>query len=125
MFFCCVARSSIWPVVSMADVSLPVSLHTDLTHHFVWLDYCVFGGMLAVSTMIGLYYGCRVCRPGRREEGDDSPGEFLTANGKLGTVPVALSMLARYRARPTLLIMHCFWYTVVKFHYDHIFRYGV
>lgn len=91
----------------MADVSLPVSLHTDLTHHFVWLDYSVFGGMLAVSTMIGLYYGCRVCRPGRREEGDDSPGEFLTANGKLGTVPVALSMLARYRARSFLSIMYC------------------
>lgn len=80
----------------MADASLPVVLHTDLTHRFVWLDYLVFGGMLAVSTMIGLYYGCRWCRPGRKEEGDDSPGEFLTANGKLGTLPVALSMLARY-----------------------------
>ncbi|XP_054267670.1 sodium-coupled monocarboxylate transporter 2-like [Macrosteles quadrilineatus] len=85
----------------MADTSLPLpSAHVE--HHFVWLDYSVFGGMLLVSTGIGLYHGCRLLRPGDGEA-RDSPGEFLIANGKLGTVPVALSMLASFLSSITLM----------------------
>lgn len=76
----------------MAEV-VTVSL---ASHQFVWADYAVFGGMLMVSTGIGLYYGCRLLRCGSaKNEDNDSPEEFLIANGKLGTLPVALSMLAR------------------------------
>lgn len=76
----------------MADV-VTVSL---AAHRFTWPDYGVFGGMLMVSTGIGLYYGCRLLRCGAsRASHNDSPEEFLIANGQLGTVPVALSMLAR------------------------------
>jgi hypothetical protein len=57
---------------------------------FQWGDYAVFGLMLAVSAAIGLYHGLR-----RRRSGADSAAEFLTGGGQLGTVPVALSMLAR------------------------------
>lgn len=80
----------------MADSSSPVSW--PISHHFQFADYAVFGGMLLVSTVIGLYHGCKWCRrgKGKLEAGNDSPAEFLIANGKLGTVPVALSMLARY-----------------------------
>jgi Na+/proline symporter len=56
---------------------------------FDWSDYLVFACMLAVSAAIGLYHGCRRGRTGQ------SSAEFLTGNGQLGTVPVALSMLAR------------------------------
>jgi len=56
---------------------------------FDWSDYLVFAFMLAVSAAIGLYHGCRRGRTGQ------SSKEFLTGNGQLGTVPVALSMLAR------------------------------
>lgn len=77
----------------MADV-VTVSL---ADHRFAWQDYTVFGGMLMVSTGIGLYYGCRLLRCGAaKNEDNDSPEEFLIANGKLGTLPVGLSMLARY-----------------------------
>ena len=65
--------------------------------HFSWADYTVFGAMLLVSAVIGLYHGCKgklkrsknSSRPVRSES-----GEFLTANGQMGTVPVAISMLA-------------------------------
>ncbi|XP_046673461.1 sodium-coupled monocarboxylate transporter 2-like [Homalodisca vitripennis] len=84
----------------MADSRLPVA---DQDLHFVWLDYTVFGGMLLVSTSIGLYHGCRILRPGTAKESDNSPGEFLIANGKLGTLPVALSMLASFLSSITLM----------------------
>ncbi|KAF4532953.1 hypothetical protein B566_EDAN000641 [Ephemera danica] len=55
---------------------------------FDWSDYLVFAGMLAVSAAIGLYHGCR---RGKQQSSD----EFLVGSRQLGTVPVALSMLAR------------------------------
>lgn len=56
--------------------------------HFVYQDYLVFGGMLLVSTMIGVFFAIK-------DRFSTGAGEFFTANGKLGVVPVALSMLAR------------------------------
>lgn len=64
---------------------------------FQWGDYAVFGLMLAISAAIGIYHGVR-----RRRSGADSAAEFLTGGGQLGTVPVALSMLARYTIKTTL-----------------------
>jgi hypothetical protein len=64
--------------------------------YFSWADYAVFGTMLLVSAAIGLYHGCT----GRFRRGDNSgparseSGEFLTANGQMGAIPVAVSMLA-------------------------------
>ncbi|KAJ9591153.1 hypothetical protein L9F63_002308, partial [Diploptera punctata] len=76
------------------------------TRYFSWADYTVFGAMLLVSAVIGLYHGCKgklyrsknECRPVRSES-----GEFLTANGQMGTVPVALSMLAGFLSSITLM----------------------
>nr|CAD7263334.1 unnamed protein product [Timema shepardi] len=63
---------------------------------FSWVDYVVFGAMLAVSFFIGIYHGFKSCyRRSPNLQGQSESGEFLTANGKLGTIPVALSMLAR------------------------------
>lgn len=75
-----------------------------IIRHFVIADYVVFGGMLLVSTCIGIYYGCQTCR--RKPEDTKQknvPAEFLIANGKLGTVPVALSMLASFLSSITLM----------------------
>ncbi len=56
--------------------------------HFVLADYIVFGGMLFISTLIGVFFAIK----DRLSTGAE---KFFTANGKLGVIPVALSMLAR------------------------------
>lgn len=56
------------------------------TGEFGWVDYSVFGGLLVVSAGIGLF-NCK--------EQDKSADQFLMAGGKMGYIPVALSMLAR------------------------------
>lgn len=55
---------------------------------FVLEDYIVFGSMLLISTLIGIFFAIK----DRMATGAQI---FFTANGKLGVVPVALSMLAR------------------------------
>lgn len=55
---------------------------------FVFEDYLVFGGMLAVSTLIGVYFAIK-------DKLSTGAPNFFTADGNLGVVPVALSMLAR------------------------------
>lgn len=55
---------------------------------FDWSDYLVFAAMLAVSAIIGIYHGFK----GGKQQ---SSSEFLVGSRQLGTVPVALSMLAR------------------------------
>lgn len=55
--------------------------------YFGWADYTVFGGMLVVSSAIGVYQG-NAARGG-------SAIQFLTGGGQMATFPVALSMLAR------------------------------
>ncbi|KAJ4439382.1 hypothetical protein ANN_07504 [Periplaneta americana] len=73
---------------------------------FSWIDYAVFGAMLLVSACIGLYHGCNGML--KKKGKDDGPprsesGEFLTANGQMGTLPVALSMLAGFLSSITLM----------------------
>ncbi|XP_049805974.1 sodium-coupled monocarboxylate transporter 1-like isoform X1 [Schistocerca nitens] len=79
------------------DLSMGVASQS--TQFFSVADYLVFGGMLAVSTGIGLYHGCRK----RKEASQDRTGEFLTGNGQMSTVPVALSMLASFLSSITLM----------------------
>ncbi|CAH0390866.1 unnamed protein product [Bemisia tabaci] len=67
---------------------------------FVVADYLVFGGMLTCSMLIGVYHGCGLFRKEKKKVTSD---EFLTAEGKLGTIPVALSMLASFLSSITLM----------------------
>lgn len=60
----------------------------DPNHQFVFEDYLVFGGMLVVSTLIGVYFAIK-------DRLSTRAPNFFTADGNLGVVPVALSMLAR------------------------------
>lgn len=62
------------------------SSHNDM--HFVLADYVVFGGMLIVSTLIGIFFAIK-------DRFSSGATNFFTADGKLGVLPVALSMLAR------------------------------
>jgi hypothetical protein len=64
--------------------------------YFSWADYAVFGAMLLVSAAIGLYHGFmgRFRRNANGGPSRSESGEFLTANGQMGTIPVAVSMLA-------------------------------
>ncbi|XP_017303936.1 sodium-coupled monocarboxylate transporter 1-like [Diaphorina citri] len=83
-------------------------LMTSTTQRLLALeDYIVFGGMLIVSCSIGIYYGCscfqRKSIQKRKEEGKSEAGELLVANGTLGTIPVALSMLASFLSSITFI----------------------
>lgn len=61
----------------------------------VW-DYVVFGGVLAVSAAIGIYYGCT----GGKQK---TTAEFLMADRKMHVIPVTLSLLASFMSAITLL----------------------
>ncbi|XP_042863379.1 sodium-coupled monocarboxylate transporter 1-like [Penaeus japonicus] len=55
---------------------------------FSWLDYVVFGGMLALSLAIGVFYAIK-----SRKKSND---EFLLGSRSLSCFPVSMSLLASY-----------------------------
>ncbi|XP_021935156.1 sodium-coupled monocarboxylate transporter 1-like isoform X2 [Zootermopsis nevadensis] len=73
--------------------------------YFSWVDYTVFGAMLLGSVAIGLYHGCngRFTRDKNSGPTRSDSGEFLTANGQMGPIPVAVSMLAGFLSSITLM----------------------
>ena len=73
----------------------------------VW-DYVVFGGVLAISAAIGIYYGCT----GGRQR---TTAEFLMADRKMHVLPVTLSLLASFMSAITLLgeCSACEWLSVL------------
>lgn len=60
----------------------------DLVDRFTWVDYTVFGLMLAVSAAIGIFYG--MCSKKKQDT-----KEFLMAGKSMTTFPVAMSLIAR------------------------------
>jgi len=63
---------------------------------FTGWDYAVFAVLLAVSSAIGLYYGCT----GNKQS---TTSEFLMAGRAMGVLPVALSLLASFMSAIALL----------------------
>ena len=59
-------------------------------------DYVLFAVLLAVSSVIGLYYGCT----GSKQK---TTAEFLMAGRSMSVFPVALSLLASFMSAITLL----------------------
>ncbi|KAI4466170.1 sodium-coupled monocarboxylate transporter [Holotrichia oblita] len=57
------------------------------------VDYAVFGAMLLLSALTGLYYGCRsrYCKTGEAP----TLREYLTGSGNMKPFPVAMSLVAR------------------------------
>jgi len=61
----------------------------------VW-DYIAFAIILAIASVIGLYYGCT----GKKQ---NSTTEFLMAGRSMSVLPVALSLLASFMSAILLL----------------------
>lgn len=55
---------------------------------FSWYDYVLFSGMLSLSALIGIYFGCF----GTKQSTAD---EYLMGEKKMGVVPIAISLTAR------------------------------
>uniref|UniRef100_A0A1Y1KD11 Sodium/solute symporter n=1 Tax=Photinus pyralis TaxID=7054 RepID=A0A1Y1KD11_PHOPY len=54
---------------------------------FSWLDYIFFFGMLSLSALIGIYFGC--CGPKQ-----NSAKEYLLAGQTMNVLPVAMSLIS-------------------------------
>lgn len=63
---------------------------------FSVVDYVVFGLLLVLSLVIGLYHACRGW-------GRHTVGELLMADRKMGCLPVALSLLATFQSAVAIL----------------------
>lgn len=63
---------------------------------FVVWDYVVFGGMLLISAVIGLYYAFS---GGKQQTSKD----FLMGGRRMSAVPVALSLTASFMSAVTVL----------------------
>ena len=55
---------------------------------FTNIDYVLFGGMLALSAMIGVYYGFIA------KQKQNSTAEYLLGSKKMSIWPVAISLTA-------------------------------
>lgn len=55
---------------------------------FGWTDYTLFGVLLGVSLLIGIYFG--TCSK------QDSKQEYLYGGKSMAYIPVAISILARF-----------------------------
>ncbi|KAG4068534.1 hypothetical protein HA402_004875 [Bradysia odoriphaga] len=61
-----------------------------------WYEYLIFGGVLALSMAIGVYYGCFGTKNKTNEE-------FLMAGRSMSILPVALSLVCSFVSAITLL----------------------
>lgn len=55
---------------------------------FSWYDYVFFCVMLALSAIIGIYFGCFGTK-------QSSESEYLLGNKKMKVIPISLSLIAR------------------------------
>lgn len=62
-------------------------------YHFGSVDYSVFGFMLGLSALTGLYFGCK-SRIWSKSQ-DQSLEEYLIGGRTLTCLPVAMSLVAR------------------------------
>ncbi|XP_050996519.1 sodium-dependent multivitamin transporter [Acomys russatus] len=84
-----------------AGESTTASFHTAsdsnrVSSTFSVVDYVVFGLLLLLSLVIGLYHACRGW-------GRHTVGELLMADRKMGCLPVALSLLATFQSAVAIL----------------------
>lgn len=61
---------------------------------FTWTDYCVFAIMLGISALIGIFHA---------RNGQKTAEEILMGNKSMGTLPVAISMMASFLSAITLI----------------------
>lgn len=61
----------------------------DADERFDILDYCVFGGMLLASALIGVYFAFFA------KQKQNTTKEYLMGGKKMGTFPMSMSLVAR------------------------------
>ncbi|PSN54821.1 hypothetical protein C0J52_02922 [Blattella germanica] len=77
--------------------AMNVTEETEATRLFFdWLDFTLFGLMLGLSTLIGIYFGYW----GKKE---DSPKEYLHGGKTMSTLPVAVSLVSSFLSGVTSL----------------------
>lgn len=57
--------------------------------NFYAIDYVVFGALLTVSMAIGIYFGYF-------SKSEQTTEEYLLGGRKMKTIPIAISLIARY-----------------------------
>jgi Na+/proline symporter len=61
-----------------------------VTKFFSWLDFLVFGVMLGLSALIGVYFGFFA------KKKQNTTSEYLMGGKTMGIFPVSMSLIARY-----------------------------
>jgi sodium-coupled monocarboxylate transporter 8/12 len=67
-----------------------------VTVTFSWYDYTLFSTMLAISVMIGIYFGCFGSK-------QSTASEYLMGGKKMHIFPIAMSLVASHISGITLL----------------------
>lgn len=77
-------------------MSLTMDEVLDEKHQFSWIDYIVFGVMLVISCIIGIYFGFieRKDKRGVNDRRGSEALEYLVGGRNLKVFPVALSLVA-------------------------------
>lgn len=72
-------------------VCLTIQLEMDSTgkEHFDWFDYVVFGGMLVLSALIGVYFAFFA------KVKQNTTSQYLMGGKTMGIFPVSMSLIAR------------------------------
>ena len=60
---------------------------TELIEKFGWEEYFIFSLMLLVSILIGVFFWWK---------GQNSNAEYMMGGGNMGTLPMTMSLIARY-----------------------------
>jgi len=64
--------------------------------HFSTADYGVFGSMLALCALIGIYFALRHPPTDEKaESADAAEDEYLMGGRRMQTIPVSMSLIAR------------------------------
>ena len=58
--------------------------------YFDWLDYLVFGAMLLLSSLIGVYFAFFA------QKKQNTTAEYLMGGKTMGMFPISMSLIARY-----------------------------
>lgn len=78
------------------EVTTPVVESSSYGHQFTWTDYTFFGGMLTISTLIGIYFGFF----GKKQ---NTANEYLMGGKQMHAIPISVSQVACQISATTLL----------------------
>jgi hypothetical protein len=83
---------------------------------FSWADYTVFALMLAVSSLIGLYFGFKDYRKNRKKVESDATNDadmldYLVGGRKMKIFPIGCSLVIFFLIVYKGFCAHSFWYS--------------